>query len=151
MTARIRYHSISCQRFILIGFNVACVQIQNRLSHFATLRCFHSCSLRGLGQLTSQISWPIAGDLRNSGYFEYFSSWGGLLKSPITYIKAYSVNIIIMLNDCWIMNVYLYSNHYSQWPFRFLSSMCRLRYVSSTSSWKYSSNEYEQFWTAFHK
>ena len=42
------YHSISCQRFILIGFNVACVQIQNRPFHLATLRGFHSCSRRGL-------------------------------------------------------------------------------------------------------
>ena len=31
--------------------------------------------------------------------------------------KSVILIIIIMLNDCWIMNVYLYSNHYSQWPF----------------------------------
>ena len=37
MTARIRYHSISCQRFILIGFNVACVQMQNRLCPISLL------------------------------------------------------------------------------------------------------------------
>ena len=37
MTARIRYHSISCQRFILIGFNVACVQIQNGLCPISLL------------------------------------------------------------------------------------------------------------------